>query len=541
MKKTPHFVREATGLVRELGFLDSLIISLGCVNLLGGFVIAFLSAPFFFPGANVLLVFLIGAIPALAFVGMYSILSAGIPRSGGDYVWTGRILGPRWATSMAFLFLFGQIIAFPAGSAWGIIENALPQGFLALGLSTRNSGLVTLASTITQPLNGYVLSVLVIIFIIMIGLLSVRAYRIVNRFSFLVYSAILVLFLFSLLSVGPSTFQSSVDSLLKVYNVKYSTVIFAVNANPQLTTFSLSNTILAFPLVGFFTYSGFNFNTYVAGETKRVSTTIPKALIVAVLVTMLCLLLETELSYLAMGTSFLNGVSYLYNTGALGSLPVQPTVTFLIALATNPWLGFILNLGVAVGNFLVALQSVVMFGRIVFALSFDGVIPHRFCDVNDRFHTPHYALSLVGLLSILTEGLFWYGPGLLTGLLNSAIAVEVAYMIPGLAAFLFPIVRRDLYDRLIRPLPGWLGKTLGGWPLVSICGLGVTLIWAFGIYTEIFPVSAYSYLGANLGYAASMTIAPIVVALIVFELARAYRKRKDQIDILMLFKEIPPE
>lgn len=541
MKKPPLFVREATGLVRELGFVDYLIISLGCVNLLGGFVIAFLSAPFFFPGANVILVFVMGAIPALAFVGMYSILGAGIPRSGGDYVWTGRILGPRWATSMAFLFLFSQIIAFPAGSAWGIIENALPQGFLALGLSTKSPSLVSLASTIIQPLNGYILSVLIIILIMMVGLLSVGTYRNVNRLSFSIYSAILVIFLISLLSVSQSSFQASVDSLLKDYGVKYSAVVSAVNANPQLTNFSLSNTILAFPLVGFFTYSGFNFSTYVAGETKRVSTTIPKALVLAVLITMVCLLLETELCYFAMGTSFLNGVSYLYNTGALGSLPVQPTVTFLIALASNPWMGFTVNLGVAVGNFLVALQTVVMFGRIVFALSFDGVIPQRFSDVNERFNTPHYAVLTVGFLSILTEGLFWYGSGLLTGLLNSAIAVEMAYMIPGIAAFLLPMVRKDLYNRLIKPLPGWLGKGIGGWPLVSICGLGVTLIWGFGIYTELFPVSAYTYLGASLGYAIGMTITPIIVALVVFELARAYRKSKDQIDILMLFKEVPPE
>jgi basic amino acid/polyamine antiporter, APA family len=539
--KRTVFVRDATGLVRQIGFTDTLIISLGTINILGGFVLTVLSAPFFFPGANVLLVFMLGAIPALAFVGMYSILSAAIPRSGGDYVWTGRILGPRVATVMAILFLFAQIISFPALNAWGIIDYALAQGFLALGLTTANPGLVSLATTITQPLNGFVLSVLILVFIILVGIFSVDGYKKVNKFSFIAYVVMLVMFLGALLSVSPSAFAASVDSNLAAYNVTYSSVVSAVNSNPQFTTFSLYNTVLAFPLLGFLTYSGFNFSTYAAGETKEVSKSIPRALILAVFITMIFLFLESQLTYMTMGTNFVNGVSYLFNTGALGSLPVQPTLTFFLALATNPWVGFLINVGVAVGNFLVALQCVVMFGRIIFALSFDGVIPHRFANVNDRFHSPHYAVLTVGILSILTESLFWYGPGLLTGYLNSAIAVEVAYLIPGLAAFLLPFVKRDLYERLIKPLPGLLGKSIGGWPLVSICGLGVTLIWIFGIYTELFPVMTYGYLGSSLGFAAGATIVPIIAALILFEGARAYRKKKDGIDIVMSFKEIPPE
>jgi len=541
LQKRPIFVRDATGLVRQLGFTDSLIISLGCINILGGFVLTVLSAPFFFPGANVLLVFMLGAIPALAFVGMYSILSAAIPRSGGDYIWTGRILGPRVATVMAVLFLFSQIIAFPALNAWGIIDYALAQGFLALGLTTANPGLVSLATTIVQPLNGFILSVLILVFITLVGALSVNVYRKVNRFSFIVYAVMLAMFLGALLSVSPSAFQASVDSTLASYNVTYATVVSSVHTNPQFTTFSLYNTVLAFPLLGFLTYSGFNFNTYAAGETKQVSKSIPRALILAVAITMVFLFLQSELTYLTMGTDFVNGVSYLFNTGTLGTLPVEPTLTFFIALATNPWIGFLINIGVAMGNFLVALQSVVMFSRIIFALSFDGVIPHAFANVSDRFHSPYYAVLTVGILSILTEYFYWYGPGLLTGYLNSAIAVEVAYLIPGIAAFLLPFVKRDLYERLVKPLPGWFGKTIGGWPLISICGLGVTIIWLFGIGTEVIPVMSYDYLGSSIGFAVGATIAPVIAALILFEGARAYRKKKDGIDLVMSFKEIPPE
>lgn len=534
------FTREATGLLRELGFVDHLIISLGTINIIGGFVLSTLAAAFFFPGSNLVAVFVLGAIPALAFVGMYSILSAAIPRSGGDYVWTGRILGPRFATSMAILFLFSQIIAFNALNAWGIFYYGLAQGFLALGLTTGNASLASLGTLIIQPAIGFTLSVIILILELIVVILGLSVYKKLNRMSFAVYAIILVLFVGALLSVSQTTFQTSVTQYLTSYNVTYSSVQGAVTQNPQLAGFSLTNTILAFPLLGFLTYSGFNFNTYAAGETKRVSESIPKALICAVGITVVFLIILSELVYNLMGAYFVNGISYLWNTGTLGTLPVQPTVTFLLALATNPYLGFALNFGVALGNFLVLLQCMVMFTRILFALSFDRVIPAKLADVNERFHSPHYAALAIGILSILAETLYWYGPGLLTGYLNSAVAVEVAYMIPGIAAFLFPFIKKDTYKRLVKPLPGWLSAEVAGWPLVSICGLAVAVLWAFGIYTELVPVTNYTYLGASLGFALTATVVPIIAALVLYEAARAYHK-KHGIDIGLVFKEIPPE
>lgn len=535
------FTREATGLVRQIGFVDALIISLGTINIMGGFVLTLISAPFFFPGANMVIVFLLGAIPAVAFIVMYSILSAAIPRSGGDYVWTGRILGPRAATIMGLLFLFSQIIAFIALNAWGIISYSLAQAFLALGVSTKNTGLISVGVGLVSPATGFSLAVIILIIFTAITVFGTRVYTTINRFSFAIYAVILAMFIIALATTSKGTFQSSFNSGMSSYNLSYSSVQTAVNNNPQLSKFSLYNTILAFPLLGFLTYSGFNFNTYASGETKQVSSTIPRALMVAVGITVLFLFIQAELVYNLMGSTFVNGLSYLWEVGKLGTFPIQPTVTTFLALATNPYLGFAINLGIAIGNFLVGLQCMFMFTRIVFAMSFDRVIPTRLSIVSDRFHSPQYAALVVGVVGIITEYLYWYGPSLLTGYLNSAIAVDVAYMIPGIAAFLFPFVKKDLYNRTVKPLPGWLSATVGGWPLVSISGLAVTVIWAFGIFTELVPVTAYTYLGASIYNAIAIVLIPSVLAIILYEGMRAYYKRKNNIDIGLAFKEIPPE
>jgi APA family basic amino acid/polyamine antiporter len=535
------FTRPATGLVRQLGFVDQLIISLGTINIMGGFVLTMIGAPFFFPGANMVLVFMLGAIPAIAFIVMYSILSAAIPRSGGDYVWTGRILGPRAASIQGILFLFSQIIAFIALNAWGIITYSLAQAFFAFGIATNNSGLIQLGVNITSPGTGFTLAVLILIFMIAITAFGTRIYTSINRFAFSIYAIILALFLIALATTSTGHFQSTINTDLAAYNLNYTSINAAVQANPQLSTFSLTNTILAFPLLGFLTYSGFNFNTYAAGETKRVATTIPRALIVAVGLTIVFLFIQTELTYNLMGTNFVNGISYLFENSKLGTFPIQPTVTVFAALATNPYLGLAINLGIAIGNFLVALQCMFMFSRIVFAMSFDRVLPAKLSQVSDRFHAPQYAALVVGVVGIITEYLYWYGSGLLTGYLNSAVAVNVAYMIPGIAAFLFPFLKRDLYNRLVKPLPGWLSASLGGWPLVSIAGLIVTLIWIFGIFTELVPVQNYYYLGASITDAVAIVIIPAVAAIAIYEGMRAYYKRKDNLDIAVAFSEIPPE
>ena len=61
--KRPVFLRDATGLVRELGFRDHFLMSQGMVLLINGFVTTVLFAPYFFPGANLYVDFAVGGIP----------------------------------------------------------------------------------------------------------------------------------------------------------------------------------------------------------------------------------------------------------------------------------------------------------------------------------------------------------------------------------------------------------------------------------------------------------------------------------------------
>jgi APA family basic amino acid/polyamine antiporter len=538
--KVPLFAREATGLVRRLGLLDQFIVSMAIINITGGFVLTMIAAPFFFPGANMIEVFALGAIPSMAFVVTYSILSAAIPRAGGDYVWTGRILSQRLASVMAVTILFGAIFAGPAFNAWYFVAFGLAQLFFSLGVVTGNPGLVSLGAAVSQPPLGYAISLLFILAIIIIGLFGIESYRKINKYAFAIFVVTMLVFLFGLLSVNTKTFVSSFDSSMANYNVTYAQVQGAVNTNPQLATFSVWNTLLAAIPFGFLTYSGFNFNTYLVGETKQVSKTIPRALFFAVMITLVSLVILTAITYSTLGGAFVGGISYLFNTGALSSLPVQPTVNLLISLATPSWLGFLINLNVSLGFFLVALSYFMTFSRVLFAMAFDRILPEKIASVNDKYHSPHLAVVIIGVFTTIFATMIWFA-GWAAAYLNTSLANPIAYIIPGLAALLFPIVKKDLYKSTVKNLPGWLSAEIAGVPVVSLGGLAVVLIWGFAVYSLLFPVTAYQYLGASAPLAIGLTIVLVVFGLVLFEVSRLYHKKKDGIDIILASKEIPPE
>ncbi|MGI0080865.1 MAG: APC family permease, partial [Nitrososphaerales archaeon] len=99
------FRRKSTGLVREGRWIDSFIFNSSASWLFGPLVFA-ISALYWLNGADLLSAEGIALIFALAIAAMYAILTAVMPRSGGDYVFNSRILHP----SIGFGFNFSLTV-----------------------------------------------------------------------------------------------------------------------------------------------------------------------------------------------------------------------------------------------------------------------------------------------------------------------------------------------------------------------------------------------------------------------------------------------
>jgi APA family basic amino acid/polyamine antiporter len=89
------FTRAATGLVREAGWFDALVYNVNFISI--GLMVAlmFLYMPSY-GGVSLPLSLLFCALLALPTAATYGMLAAIMPRSGGDYVYVSRVLGPAW-------------------------------------------------------------------------------------------------------------------------------------------------------------------------------------------------------------------------------------------------------------------------------------------------------------------------------------------------------------------------------------------------------------------------------------------------------------
>src|ERR1700724_2213464 len=176
MQAPKVFTRDATGFVKELGFGDHFLISQGIVLIVNGFVATVFFAPYFFPGANLYIDFALGGVPAICMAYVYGRLSAGIARSGGDYVWSSRIMGPVYAT-IQMMFIVISLVYFNVFNIWQMFTVAVGPTLFGIGAAQGNTGLISAGQTLSGVSWGYPLSVLTLLAIVGVGIAGIRFYQ----------------------------------------------------------------------------------------------------------------------------------------------------------------------------------------------------------------------------------------------------------------------------------------------------------------------------------------------------------------------------
>ena len=538
----PVFVRDATGLVRELGFFDQFVLSQAIIVILNGFVLTALFAPFFFPGAHLGLVFLLGSIPAFAMAAVYSKMSAAIPRSGGDYVWSSRILGPLFG-SVQFVFLFITTVIIGVGlSTYSIVTIAISQWAFTMGVTTGNAGLISLASTLSGSCTlssfcaGWGLAVVLLVVETAVSIFSLRVFSVFQRVCVVLFLLINLGFIVLLFTVNPSTFPALFDHAMQVAGstATYNGIISqATAAGFAGTQFNFTNTVLAAIPWGFLTFTGFNYGAYLAGETKNVKSSITRALFLSVIVTIIVLLVMAQMVYVDFGSTFLNSASYVQANNAT-SLPTLPTTTMLLSL-TSPATAFFIGLGLTLGWIVVCVAYVVTISRMFFAAAFDRLLPTKFAEVSERFHSPQAAIIIVSFIWFLFITFEWYA-GFAVAWLTVGIIPPIGYMLPFVAALLFPFVKKDLFTRTVGAMGQATIIVVG-----SLVGIGAFL---FYIIALIFPLSGALgtvWLGSSgLLTAAEAVVGLFIISLLIYGSAK-WRLGRMGLNLSGAYKEIPPE
>lgn len=533
------FVREATGLVRELGFYDSFLLNMAVVNVAGGLAYDVLQL-FFFPGASLPLVFLLGGIPAVGIFIVYTIFSAAFPRTGGDYVYVSRTLNPPVGFASGMLNVFGFFIfALTGFNAWYVVYTGVPSLFTSLGVITGDPSYAATASFVSsQVAVDFVLSTVFMVVGALIVLFGMRVFRWSFRIIFIYYFISAVALAIALLSTSHEAFVTALESA--VGSGAYQKVLSEAGQYGGFQ-FSLTQTLLAFVPLGFLTFTGFQSSTYVGSEIKNPKRTQALALGLSMGITWVYLVVLAYQSSVVFGDSFLQGISYLWATNA-SILPfaATPFVTFLISLVyRNAILAILLNSIPIVGGFLLIPSTLLAASRIFFAQSFDRVLPESMSKVNENLHSPLNAVLVMSIIAeIWVAVLYFYG--YVTAWLSLSLATPFAWAITAIAAIVFPYSNRGRYDSVIGTLPKWMQAKPAGMPVLVIGGIIQLVSMLIWIGAEFSPIVTYMYLGPLIASAVGVTLGIFIISILAYYAVRAYRLPQG-IDISLAFKEIPPE
>jgi len=520
------FVRDATGLVRELSWFDTFLCAFGILNVGLGLVQAFAYAPFVFPGGNIPIAFII-AIPGAFFLGLLNALfTAAMPRSGGDYVWVSRSISPIFGFAVNFFFTF-SVIAAAAVNIWYFDSIFLAPMLYSFGLQGAASWITA------NPSSTLVLAIPAL------GLLAWMFSRGLQA----VKKVLVVLFVLSIVGtlswLGIMLFSSS-GSFIAGFNAAmganaYQNLIAAAKTagfapDPAAGGANTFNTIV----YAFQMYSGFQMIGYFAGEIKKVQRSAMQAIMAALGIGAAIFISGAFLVVRYFGKDFVSAVAYFNNTAPASShLPLGNYLSSMVIFMTgNPLLRALISLGFVATTLWILLPQVLIVTRNLFAWSFDRLIPEWFARVNDRTHSPVNAtlvtagLIFIMLIITLTTSFWSY-------LVNLAGIGALVTIIVSIAAIIFPYRRKDIFEKA----PSLVKAKLLGLPVLTWSGI-FTMITQLIVVAICFTVPAIG--GAVTWTSLLSSLSVFILAFPLYGIIYAINKNRG-LDPKLAYVELPPE
>ncbi len=123
--------------------------------------------------------------------------------------------------------------------------------------------------------------------------------------------------------------------------------------------------------------------------------------------------------------------------------------------------------------------------------------------------------------------------GVMGAQLNFVFFAVCTMLVPVTAITLFPFLKPDLYQNASAAVRRSIGKV----PVITIVG-GITLAYLLWMIIASF---LYPAVGGRIGPSTVLTLAAFFLSgIAVFYIARAYRLRKEGIDIKWTFSSVPP-
>jgi basic amino acid/polyamine antiporter, APA family len=557
------FTRQASGLVREVSVSNALFFNTAAF--VGAGLVwypVFYALPFIPVGVAVFSTYgwaaiIVGAAAVLLGL-IFASLTSVMPRSGGDYVFTTRLIpgiGPfvGWLESFTLVFSSLAIIAFEVPV---VLRNLQITGRI-IGIGTgagfftnANSWFADNGSVTGWP--GFIGALIVLALIFLVVIQPTRRFHvIITTLAAMALAAGVLMFVFGMLFTSQSSLESHLQS---VAGTTAGAIAKAANDAGvvgsgagilPIATFSFMAAVILLQ------YIGFQYSAYIAGEvTGNVRRGILIACLGALAIGVVMNSVYTDFFSEHVGFTTNLGWGAMYWSGD-SHLPLnQPNSMPLLATISTSGLWPIwalVSLAGALFPFLLCPVYINFISRIGLAWSLDRRMPEWLGDVSERLRAPLNAIFAALVVSTIFAILqnFPLLPKTIAppdGKLNlvatlwfSILMAGLTWFMPGVNALLGPFTRRDLLKDA--PWRAWL-PVIG---LVWAVFIGA-LYWFAGFKPIVDTIRSGKQSTLDYFNSSGITISLFVIVLaIVLYAIMALRNRAAGVDTAMMFKVIPPE
>ncbi|MDH5267168.1 MAG: APC family permease [Candidatus Bathyarchaeota archaeon] len=572
--KPAIFAREATGLVREVGFMLGVIIILSHVVGLGWQKRAFQftgpkpvptdALPLGLPA--IFWAFLICGVIVMITGYAAGYVTAAMPRSGGGYVTISRVLHPFVGYNAGWLMFLAEAFSY------GLIGVAV---FEAIMIFFNIAGVAIAFDAMTLFIGG----VVIIAIFTALALFGVRLYGWIMQAMFWPTLVITIGF-FAMWIAGamdPGIVATGVETALGATPKVF--VDMALNPPVALSTAEtpvlglVADTVtfydaFSYALAGaFWAYMGWYSVTFIAGEIKEANKKLPKVVVVSGLIIMLVYLGASSFSaWSTMSVepttdgkwSFFQAYSYLSYVPDLNDATVKAALTDQIPKFQPAWstgIASIIAQGMGLGwlSLLIAVAGVLWLAndippfllvasRTMFAMSFDRMMPEKLAEVSERWHSPTWALIITGIFGIVgciaeanpvVADIALGDYVAFAGVVGTDIYDAVFLTLFCISCMLLALERKEIYDRAA------VKHSVG-----TVVGLGAlaTLLSGYCLFTFvkesvgfIFAPAKISDLASCLGFWGCIAVGALLY------ISYMYRNTTKGIDMRTLYLSIPPE
>ncbi len=549
------FVRQASGLVRDVSMANALFFNIAAfVGTAVGWAVAFYALypewVAFGISAYAYMAVLTGV--ACYFLGMiFASLTTAMPRSGGDYVFTSRIISPFWGWIESWT-LVGSALTI-IGFEIIVATHNIQLTAILLGVAFPGSAFSGATNWLQDSTSKIIVGIIILLVIAGISVLKTRTF----------HKVVMGLTIFAIVSVAINFFgaftvdSNSMNNALPALGTSSKAIIdTATKAGYSLGSpdFSLLGLVGLAGLgsVILFQYIGFQFSSYIAGEVKgnvrrAVFFAVMGALVFAVFMNSVYM----DVQGFHYGFNLVNAWGYLYWFTSNAPLNGQPPFTPVMLAAVHPqfWpLWLIVALGNITLNVLLCPVYAIFLSRIVLAWALDRQVPEWFSVVNERTNAPLRVIILAVLIGAVFYVLTFinqYIPSINLSLASTTffgiLLAGLTWIMPGLNAILIPYRRPDLFQ-----LTNNTRKFLG---LPRLVWFGIVwLIFIVPVYVGAFGYPVYqgllksgtSYLSLSNSAGVGWALIFLVIGIVIYFVMRAVNTSRG-INVKMIYQELPPD